>query len=91
MPTRRELLKIHLRDGEATARDLAKLLGLKVRLVLDDLEHLRLSNRRSFELRPARCTGCGYVFKKRERLSTPSRCPKCRSERIIGPWMSLTE
>lgn len=25
---------------------------------------------------------CGFTFRKRERLSTPSRCPVCRSEEI---------
>jgi predicted Zn-ribbon and HTH transcriptional regulator len=36
---------------------------------------------------PARCTACGFVFGDRaeRRLHTPSRCPRCRSERISEP------
>lgn len=89
MPTRRELLETHLRDGETTARELAKLLGLTLRLVLDDLEHVRRSRRDIFRIRPAECLACGFVFAQRQRLGTPSRCPECRSERTAGPWLSL--
>lgn len=87
--TRRQLLERHLRDGEATARDLALLLGAQIKTVLADLEHVRRSHRKAFRVRPAECTTCGFIFRKRDRLSTPSRCPECRSERTVGPWMEI--
>jgi len=31
---------------------------------------------------PAACLACGFAFRKRERLTTPGRCPRCRTERI---------
>ncbi len=34
---------------------------------------------------PATCKKCGYQFTDRERLKKPSRCPRCKSERIDPP------
>ncbi|MFA6221204.1 MAG: serine O-acetyltransferase EpsC [Desulfomonilaceae bacterium] len=34
---------------------------------------------------PARCLDCGFIFKKRDRHTTPGRCPVCRSEAIQPP------
>ena len=31
---------------------------------------------------PAECLACGFAFRKRDRLTTPGRCPRCRAERI---------
>ena len=39
---------------------------------------------------PAQCIGCGYLFKnKAEELTIPSKCPKCKSERIQWPKIQL--
>jgi predicted Zn-ribbon and HTH transcriptional regulator len=56
------------------------------------LEHLERSLARGeLELRvePPRCQECGFGFKKRERLGRPSRCPRCRSERLDSPLFSV--
>ncbi len=55
--------------------------------VIDDLEHIRRSLGKRFEIIPAVCERCDFTFSKRDRLSPPSRCPKCRSERTAGPWV----
>ena len=89
MPTRRENLAMHLMDGEMTARELAELTGAQLRLVLDDLEHVRRSYRRAFVIRPARCQSCDFELRSRQRVSTPSRCPRCRSEHVAGPWLRI--
>jgi len=34
---------------------------------------------------PPTCKTCGYVFKDLDRPKRPSRCPRCRSERISSP------
>ncbi len=38
---------------------------------------------------PPRCANCGYVFKDLKRIRKPSRCPKCKSERILPPRFIL--
>ena len=32
---------------------------------------------------------CGLVFRTRDRLTSPSRCPECKSERISSPRFTL--
>ena len=90
MPTCRETIVELLSDAEYTPRDLALALGVRIRDVLADLEHVRRSVGKRFQLRPASCERCGYVFRGRERLGTPSRCPRCKCERTAGPWLSVT-
>ncbi|MBA3060962.1 MAG: transcriptional regulator, partial [Nitrospirae bacterium] len=34
---------------------------------------------------PAECAKCSFVFRKRERLKKPGKCPICRSEFIQEP------
>lgn len=89
MATRREELTAYLRSGERTAKDLASMQKTRMRDVLDDLEHVRRSAGRDFVLRPAQCSRCDFIFGSRPKMSTPSRCPECRSERICGPWLSI--
>lgn len=67
--------------------ELRRQLGWPVRLLEDDLRHLERSLRaggRRLAVEPARCLGCGFVFRGREakRFHAPSRCPRCRGERI---------
>lgn len=39
----------------------------------------------------AACLGCGFEFESRGRLTKPSRCPRCKSERIRPPWFWISE
>ena len=34
---------------------------------------------------PPRCIKCGYIFTKLRKAKKPSKCPKCKSERIEPP------
>jgi len=81
-----------------TAEDIASMLGLRrdeVKSIEIDLEFLMKSvKRRSggseiIEMIPARCSFCGYEFRERDKVKRPSRCPRCKSERIHGPWFFL--
>ncbi len=68
-------------------RDLAGL-DLKPSEIYDELEHVARTLKRQglrLEMIPARCRNCGYEFRDRERLKKPSKCPRCRSERIDPP------
>ena len=80
---RMEILE-RLRRGPATLKQLAGLLGVRERDAAEHLSHaLRsLGPGERFAEEPAGCLACGFRFTKRSRLTTPSRCPRCRSERI---------
>jgi hypothetical protein len=89
MPTLRQNLAQRLGRGFVSANDLASEFLLRPREVEEHLTHLQRSHKGSFQMRPAECTDCGYIFKKRTRLDAPGRCPACRSQRIEGPWFHL--
>jgi predicted Zn-ribbon and HTH transcriptional regulator len=91
MPTLRENMADRLRVAWQSPRDLAEIFGLKIRDVIDDLEHIRQSHRRLFEVQPPECKRCDFVFETRKKLSTPSRCPRCRCERIREPLFRIRD
>lgn len=68
---------------------LAQMLGVPERQVEDHLTHvvktIARDKTRRFILDPARCQDCNFVFRNRSRLTSPSRCPHCRSETIAAP------
>lgn len=80
---RQELLE-RLRQGPSTLRELARELGLREVEAAEHLAHAFQSLGRGEKLgeAPAACLECGFSFRKRDRLTTPGRCPRCRSERI---------
>jgi predicted Zn-ribbon and HTH transcriptional regulator len=64
---------------------IARELGLKRGDVEEDLRHAIRSARaagRRILIEPARCRSCGFIFGE-DKLSKPSRCPSCRSERLF--------
>lgn len=86
--TLRAQLLERLREGPRTAKELSGLIGIREREVLDHLEHLRRSLHRSGErliVAPAECRACGHRFAKRDRLTRPGSCPRCRAQRISSP------
>jgi predicted Zn-ribbon and HTH transcriptional regulator len=87
--TRRQQLVTHLEAGPATVRDLADLLGVRVRVVVDDLEHVRRSLGKALRVEPATCLRCDFEFRDRRRFTKPSRCPECRNERLSWPVLVL--
>ena len=86
--TLRHALREELLDGFSTARDLSSRLGVPEKDIAHHLEHLERSLRGTggrLEVEPASCVGCGFVFRKRERLTRPTSCPLCNGERIEPP------
>lgn len=74
-----------LRERTLSARELSAQVGVPEREIAAHLEHIERSLRHTQEslvVLPPRCLKCGFVFEARERRSKPSRCPKCKSERI---------
>jgi predicted Zn-ribbon and HTH transcriptional regulator len=79
------LIREALSAEPKTARDLSQELGVSEREVLRHLQHLERSlkdDQARLVVEPPACLACGFVFRKRERLDRPSRCPVCRSERL---------
>lgn len=80
-------------------RELAARLGLEDRerhRVEEALAHLyktikrRSGGMESLEVVSPRCMDCGYVFPRREgEFKKPSKCPRCKSQRIAGPWFYI--
>jgi predicted Zn-ribbon and HTH transcriptional regulator len=91
--TRRQEIARLLKTGSFGAADIARRLGAPLRLVFDDLEHVRrgLKEGERWVATTAECLACGFVFRGRERLTTPSRCPRCRSEDIRDPEFGIEE
>jgi len=87
--TARQKIMDAVRGEMLTAKDISKAAGLKEKEVLEHLPHVAKTVNSSkeamsarFVVQPSVCVSCGFVFKKREKLKTPSKCPVCRSEEI---------
>ena len=86
--TVRSALRQVLREGPLTARELSARVGIGEKEVFGHLEHIARSLRHSSErlrVEPAQCLACAFVFTERTRLTKPSKCPVCRSERMDPP------
>ncbi len=86
MSTPRKRIAEALEREPLDLRELSKMFGLKERDVLDHLDHIARSARpKRFIIEPASCLHCGFSFRKRSRMSTPGRCPICKSQSIAPP------
>jgi predicted Zn-ribbon and HTH transcriptional regulator len=75
-----------------SAHEISALAGVPEKEVYGHLEHIQKSlnkSTRKLLMTPAKCKGCGFVFKKRGRLKKPGRCPVCRGESIGLPLFSI--
>ncbi|MGC2061427.1 MAG: hypothetical protein WA610_00500 [Thermodesulfovibrionales bacterium] len=81
-----------LDDRTLSALEISAEARVSQKEVYGHLEHIRKSlceqNRRLVVI-PAMYLSCGFVFKKRERLKTPGRCPVCHGEHIREPLYSI--
>jgi len=76
-------------DGRAlSAREISGMVSIPEKAVYDHISHIQ----RTFDkkdqrvvITPAECKKCGFVFKKREKLKKPGKCPICRAETIQEP------
>ncbi|MCB2187420.1 MAG: transcriptional regulator [Deltaproteobacteria bacterium] len=87
--TIRQSISALLEEQELSARDLALTLALTVREVEEHLAHLERSLGQRLVIHPAVCRNCGYEFRSRRRLDAPGRCPRCRQQRLDGPWFRV--
>ena len=85
---RHEIVSL-LSQERLTAREISERVGIEEKEVLEHLEHIRFALHGGLVMIPAVCMGCGFSFRKRERLKGPGKCPLCRSERIAEPHFSV--
>ena len=87
-------------DSPLTVYDLAVYLGIdrkQAKSLYSELEHVARSIRRRsrgskfLAMYPPECRSCGYVFKDLKKIKEPSKCPRCRSERISPPRFAIIE
>ncbi len=91
MNTIRQLIKELLLEESLSSLELSQRLSLPEKDILDHLTHIARAPGPGyrFQLIPAVCKNCGFAFKKRERLTIPSRCPICHHESIRRPRFAL--
>lgn len=81
-----------LKDSVLSAKDISGSVGIPVKEVYEHLAHIQKTvckGEHHLDVIPAECKKCGFVFKKRERLKKPGKCPVCRSESIEEPLFSI--
>ncbi len=84
-----------------SAQEIAVLVGLDPRTgekeVYQHLRHIAKTVRRksggrlALYMVPPRCRDCGYVFQDLREPRKPSKCPRCRSQRIEPPRFYIAE
>jgi len=88
---RHEILTI-LTVQVLSAKDISAEVHISEKDVYEHLEHIERSMHaigRHLTVISAECEKCGFVFKKRERLKKPGRCPICHGEKIQEPLFTI--
>jgi len=81
-----------LRGQTLSVREISGIVKISEKEVYEHLAHIQRGIRNSrhpLTVTPAECKKCGFIFKKRERLKKPGKCPLCYSESITEPLFSL--
>ncbi len=100
--TRERILRLLLESRRPlSAAEIASLVGLdparSEKLVYEHLKHIAKTLRRRrggryvLYMVPPRCRDCGYVFTDLDEPRRPSKCPRCRSQRIEPPRFYIEE
>jgi predicted Zn-ribbon and HTH transcriptional regulator len=85
--TARQRIAELLRAEELTTHEISQRASVQEREVAEHL--LRQSGERLHTSSP-HCIQCGFSFDGREKHSRPSRCPRCKSERLSRPRFRIT-
>lgn len=90
--TARKEIVSFLKEQTLSVRDISGYVRIPEKEVYAHLNHIKKSIARDklkLIVDPATCKKCGFVFKKRERLSKPGKCPLCHHEAIEEPLYSI--
>ncbi len=87
MGTIRQSIIFVLKEQAATAKEISLAVGIREKEVYEHLIHISRSHflGGKFIHTPSTCKDCGFIFRKRDRLTPPGRCFLCRSEAITPP------
>jgi predicted Zn-ribbon and HTH transcriptional regulator len=85
MVTVRQDIISALAGRSISARDISASVRVSEKEVYGHLEHIKKSKELNLKITPAVCRKCGFVFRKRERLKRPGRCPVCKGESMQEP------
>lgn len=84
---------ISVLEGQTlSARDISGYVAVSEKEIYEHLAHIqktRIREKLKLIILPAKCKKCGFVFKKRERIKKPGKCPHCRSESIEEPLYTI--
>jgi len=90
--TIRQAIREMLEDGSASAREISGTVRIPEREAAGHLEHLRKSlhaEGKQLHVVPPECRSCGFVFRNRERLTKPGKCPSCGGTHIMEPRFQI--
>lgn len=97
-PEKHETVRQHiisaLTGQTLSGKEISAVVKIPEKQVYSHLEHIQKSldkGDRVFTVTPAECLKCGFVFKKREKLKTPGRCPLCHNEHIQESLYSIQQ
>ncbi len=89
--SRREIISV-LENRTLSARELSASVRISEKEVYEHIEHIQKTVRKDenrLTVIPAECLKCGFVFKKREKIKKPGKCPVCNGEQIQGPFFTI--
>ncbi len=90
--TIRQYIAALLEEGTYSAKELSQIIKIPEKDVCGHLEHLQRTlskGGKHVDVISASCRQCGFVFKKRDRLTKPGKCPTCRSIYIQAPLFHI--
>lgn len=85
MATIRQRIIEMLEIAEYDVREISQQIGIREKEVCDHLPHIARSvaaRKRKMSMTPAICIDCGFTYNDRKKFTRPSRCPKCKGQRI---------
>lgn len=90
--TRRQQIATWLAERAYTLDELVRACGVSKAVVAEDIRHIArsLPAPRRLRVEPSVCRRCGFTFSKRDRVTDPSRCPRCRNEWISPQAFQIT-
>ena len=92
MTRRQEIIEI-LRGETLSLQDLSVFLKVHIKEILEDIPHIEKSiqPQARMVIVPAHCQKCGFAFRDRRKIKTPSRCPKCKGTWIKPPLFQIQD
>jgi predicted Zn-ribbon and HTH transcriptional regulator len=92
MTVRKEIID-RLKENKMSIREIALHYHITTEEVATDLMHIGKSiyPRQELRMEIPVCRTCGFQFKERAKLKPPSKCPKCRHEKITEPKFWIEE